>query len=265
MNETAAVILQADRKLGETRPFRTELRRRGARVWMAETRDQALALARTKSPDVIVLDEDLGGDPAMDLVESVRAACPEAELILLSSRADHLNAGIGRGLLYHGLRPVSAETLLDLVETALPGRLHPPSSPPKPAPMILCVDDDPGTLGALTRLLVHHGYRVSTAQDPKSVLSSIPEIAPDLALVDVLMPDLDGRDLSRQIRERYRGLFPIVMHSAHANDADRVAGFRHGADYYLPKPCEPHQILDVVDYFSDRLDAEEREFLETRL
>ena len=42
-------------------------------------------------------------------------------------------------------------------------------------------------------------------------------------------------------------------------------GFRYGADYYLPKPCEAHQILDVVDYYADRLDREERQFLEGRL
>jgi DNA-binding response OmpR family regulator len=55
------------------------------------------------------------------------------------------------------------------------------------------------------------------------------------------------------------------MYSARANDAERAAGFRHGADYYLSKPCPPHQILDVVDYYSDRLDREERLFLESRL
>jgi DNA-binding response OmpR family regulator len=55
------------------------------------------------------------------------------------------------------------------------------------------------------------------------------------------------------------------MHSAKSTDADRIAGFRHGADYYLPKPCEPHQLLDVVDYYADRLDVEERRYIETRL
>ena len=97
------------------------------------------------------------------------------------------------------------------------------------------------------------------------VLQAIPDVAPDLALVDVAMPGLDGRELSRRIRDQYRGLFPIVMHSARTTDADRWSSFRHGADYYLPKPCEPHQLLDVVDYYSDFLDAEERQFLETRM
>jgi two-component system OmpR family response regulator len=131
--------------------------------------------------------------------------------------------------------------------------------------MILCVDDDRPTLASISRILSRHGYRVSTFENPERVLTAIPDVAPDLALVDVSMPGLDGRELSRLIRTQYRGLFPIVMHSARKTDADRWSSFRHGADYYLPKPCEPHQLLDVVDYYSDRLDAEERQFLETRI
>jgi DNA-binding response OmpR family regulator len=131
--------------------------------------------------------------------------------------------------------------------------------------MVMCVDDDQQTLTSLSRLLNRHGYRVSTFGDPNQVMSAIPEVAPDVAVVDVAMPGMDGRELARRIREQYRGLFPIVIHSARASDADRWAGFRHGADYYLPKPCEPHQLLDVVDYYADRLDAEERQFIEARL
>ena len=260
------VILHADRKLGETRPFRTELRRRGAVVTMAETAENAMRLGLAQPPDVIVLDEDLGRDQACDLVDYFRSTAPEAEMILLSTRPDQLTRGLGLGLFFHGVRPVSNATLLDLVEQALMGRLRPPSAPaPGIPPMILCVDDDRPTLASLSRILSRHGYRVSTFENPERVLPAIPDVAPDLALVDVAMPGLDGRELSRLIRTQYRGLFPIVMHSARTTDADRWSSFRHGADYYLPTPCEPHQLLDVVDYYSDRLDAEERQFLETRI
>jgi DNA-binding response OmpR family regulator len=255
---TQPVILQADRKLGETRTFRTELRRRGGRVLMAETAEQAIAHAAMSPPDVVVLDDEF------DLTDHFRSTYPDAEVILLSSHADQLIRGFGRGLLYHGLRPVGSRTLVDLVDQALPGRLA-NASAPAPAPMVMCVDDDQQTLTSLSRLLGRHGYRVSTFEDPSKVLSAIPEVAPDVAVVDVAMPGLDGRELSRRIREQYRGLFPIVIHSARASDADRWAGFRHGADYFLPKPCEPHHLLDVVDYYTDRMDAEERQFIESRL
>ena len=261
MNAAAPVILQADRKLGETRLLRTELRRRGARVLMAESTEQALAHSALCPPDVVILDDELKGD----LPEYFRSTFPDAELILLSSRSDRLTLGLGMGLLFHGIRPVTSKTLLEIIDEALPGRLGKEPDASGVAPMVLCVDDDLQTLNALSRILHRHGYRTSTFEDPAKVLPAIPDVAPDVAVVDVAMPGLDGRELARRIREQYRGLFPIVIHSAHATDADRWAGFRHGADYYLPKPCEPHQLLDVVDYYADRLDPEERKFIESKL
>lgn len=261
----APLILQADRKLGETRSLRIELRRRGASVLMAETPEEAMRHALISPPDVLILDDDLDRGSSCDLVEYFRSTVPDAETILLSSRPDDMTRGIGLGLLFHGLRPVSNATLLDLVEQAIPGRLQARPPSPKIAPMILCIDDDRTLLNALSRILNRHGYRVSTFDNPELVMTAIPDVAPDLALVDVAMPGLDGRELSRQIRHQYRGLFPIVMHSARTTDADRWSSFRHGADFYLPKPCEPHRLLDVVDFYSDRLDAEERQFLETRM
>jgi DNA-binding response OmpR family regulator len=265
MSQNPPVILQADRKMGESRSLRTDLRRRGAKVLMADTPEKAIELSKLFPPDVIVLDDDLSQEGGTDLVEHFRTEVPDAEIILLSSQPESMTRGVGRGLLFQGLRPVTAGTLLDLITTALPGRWSEPPKTSEIPPMVLCVDDDRMALNSLSRLLGRHGYRVSTFQDPRSVLQAIPEIGPDVAVLDVVMPDLDGRELSQQIRSHYRGLFPIVMYSARSSDAERLAGFRHGADYYLPKPCEPHQILDVVDYYADRLDPEERQFLESRL
>jgi len=265
MSGKAPVILQADLRLAETRSLRTELRRRGAEVVMADNAEQAVKRAMILSPEVILLDDDLNSGSACDLTEYFRGAHPDAEMILLSSRPEQMNRGIGMGLLFHGLRPVTTRTLMDLISEALPGRLPESPVPAEIAPMVLCVDDDRPTLNSISRILGRHGYRVSTFENPEKVMTAIPDIAPDLALVDVAMPGLDGRELAAKIRGQYRGLFPIVMHSAKSTDADRISGFRHGADYYLPKPCEPHQLLDVVDYYADRLDPEERRYIESRL
>ncbi len=265
MDSKPPVVLQADLRLAETRSLRTELRRRGARVLMADNAEQAVQKAMIAPPDVVILDDDLNSGSACDLMEYLRTSLPDAEMILLSSRPEQMNRGIGMGLLFHGLRPVTAGTLMDLISEALPGRVPEQPVPAELAPMVLCVDDDRAALNAISRILGRHGYRVSTFEDPEKVMSAIPDIAPDLAVVDVAMPRLDGRELASRIRGQYRGLFPIVMHSAKSTDADRMAGFRHGADYYLPKPCEPHQLLDVVDYYADRLDSEERRYIETRL
>jgi DNA-binding response OmpR family regulator len=265
MSQPPPVVLQVDRKLGETRPLRTELRKRGAKVLMTDSPEKAIELARQSPPDLLVLDDDTDPGSPVDLTEFFRSTYPEAEVILLSSRPEDTTRGIGMGLLFHGLRPVSSTTLLDLAQGALQGRLSEPGRKEKPSPLVMCVDDDPAALKSLARILGRHGYRVATFEDPQGVLGAIPRIGPDVAVIDVLMPGIDGRELSRQIREQYRGLFPIVMHSARSTDADRAAGFRYGADYFLPKPCDPHQLLDVVDYYADQLDPEERLFLESRI
>jgi DNA-binding response OmpR family regulator len=265
MTTAMPVSLQADRKLGETRALRTELRRRGARVVMADTAGRALEAATDVHPDVILLDDDLAPIGGPDLLDEFSERFPEAQIVLLSSKPEGLGRGLGRGLLYQGLRPVSSDTLLEIVSEALPGRLRDAPRGEDVRPMVLCIDDDVQTLNALSRLLGRHGYRVSTIQDPRQALASIPSIGPDMAIIDVAMPEVNGCELALKIREQYRGLFPIIMYSAKATDADRWSGFRYGADYYLPKPCEPHQILDVVDYYADRLDREERQYLEGRL
>jgi len=265
MSHVPPVILQVDRKLGETRPMRTELRRRGARVLMTDSAEQAIELARSAPPDLMVLDDDVGQEGAVDLSEFLRSSYPSAEMILLASKPEETTRGIGMGLLFHGLRPVSSATLVGLIQGAFQDRLTEAPRREETAPMVLCVDDDPATLKSLSRILGRQGYRVSTFDDPRGVLSAIPGIGPDVAVIDVLMPGLDGRELSKQIRDQYRGLFPIVMHSARAGDADRAAGFRYGADYFLPKPCDPYQLIDVVDYFTDHLDSEERLYLENRI
>jgi len=266
MNATMMpVILQADRKLGETRELRTELRRRGARVIMAETAEQAREAVRDARPDVIVLDDDLCGSAEPDLLDDFKERFPDAEVVLLSSRRESVTRGIGRGLLFQGLRPVCSQTLLDLVSEALPGRLKESPKSEHVKPLVLCIDDDQQTLNSLSRLLERHGYRVATILDPQQALATISSIGPDMAIIDVAMPGVNGCELARKIREQYRGLFPIIMHSAKTTDADRWSGFRYGADYYLPKPAEPHQILDVVDYYADQLDGEERQYLEGRL
>jgi DNA-binding response OmpR family regulator len=265
MSQVPPVVLQVDRMLGETRPLRTELRKRGAKVLMTDSPERAIELARSSPPDLVVLDDDMDQGSSVDLTEFFRSNYPSAELILLSSRAEDTTRGIGMGLLFHGLRPVSSATLLELAAGALQGRLGEPTRRDEPGPLVMCVDDDPAALKSLSRILGRHGYRVATFEDPQSVLGAIPRIGPDVAVIDVLMPGIDGRELAKRIRMQYRGLFPIVMHSARSTDADRAAGFRYGADYYLPKPCDPHQLLDVVDYYADQLDPEERLFLESRI
>lgn len=253
MSDKPLVVLWVDEDLSRDRSLRVELRRRGARVLGARTAERAIELSELFKVDLFVLTQDLAAQ--------FRSAYPSSEIILLSSSSEEGLSGVGLGLLYSGPRPLALGTLLTLLDGAFPGRLK-QEAIPKPEPAtVLCVDDDPQMLRALSRLLIRRGYRPKPLADPKAVLDVIPEVAPDLAIIDVTMPGIDGYELARKIRSIYQNLIPVVMLSARSTTADVEAGFESGANAYLSKPCPPDRLMDVVDYYVGDLDVEEFEAL----
>ena len=111
------------------------------------------------------------------------------------------------------------------------------------AKRILVVDDDAAILQLLRLFLSNEGYEViSTCSGEDAYAKAIQQI-PDLAIVDVMMPGLDGYTLCRKLRENpSTRLLPIVMLSAHGDVADRIKGFEAGADDFLLKPFEPKEL-----------------------
>jgi two-component system sensor histidine kinase ChiS len=81
----------------------------------------------------------------------------------------------------------------------------------------------------------------------------------------VMMPGMDGYEMTREIRKEFSEKIPVVLLTARHSEEDRRAGLRNGASYLVPKPCDPQRLIDVVDYYAGDLDAQERELLESRL
>lgn len=100
---------------------------------------------------------------------------------------------------------------------------------------LLVVDDEPEILGYLKRGLVFEGFRVSTAADGESALALAGRDPPDLVILDVMLPGMDGLEVCERLRQREAGL-PILMLTARDSVPDRVAGLDSGADDYLVKP-----------------------------
>jgi two-component system response regulator MprA len=110
---------------------------------------------------------------------------------------------------------------------------------------ILVVDDDEPIRRMLERTLVGEGYRVDTAADGGAALAALERSVPDLVLLDVAMPGVDGLAVSR--RARARGLAtPILLLTARDAVADRVSGLDAGADDYLVKPFATEELLARV-------------------
>lgn len=110
---------------------------------------------------------------------------------------------------------------------------------------ILVIDDDEAITTALRRALAFEGYTVDIAYDGEEGLRHAREVAPDLVVLDVLMPGVDGFEVCRRLREG-DDQTPILMLTARDEVADRVRGLDAGADDYLVKPFAPDEFLARV-------------------
>ncbi len=108
---------------------------------------------------------------------------------------------------------------------------------------ILMVDDDPGIRDVVSEFLTRHGYTVETAGDAQTMERALDRGDIDLMVLDVMLPGEDGLSICR----RMAGQGPaIIMLSAMGEDTDRIVGLEIGADDYLPKPCNPRELLARV-------------------
>ncbi|MEU2871574.1 response regulator transcription factor [Streptomyces olivoreticuli] len=107
---------------------------------------------------------------------------------------------------------------------------------------VLVVEDDPGVRSTLDQLLRFEGYRVLVASDGLEALGLLGQERPDLAVVDVVMPGLDGLGLCRMLRRRGDRL-PVLVLTARHEVGDRVAGLDAGADDYLAKPFATEELF----------------------
>lgn len=107
---------------------------------------------------------------------------------------------------------------------------------------ILVVDDEPAVRGALERALRLNGYEVELASDGRAALELLVESPPDAVVLDVLMPEVDGLEVCRRLREGGNRT-PVLMLTARDGVADRVLGLDAGADDYVVKPFALEELL----------------------
>jgi two-component system phosphate regulon response regulator PhoB len=112
---------------------------------------------------------------------------------------------------------------------------------------ILVVDDDPETVFLFSFILKRAGYKVATAFNGKSALERAQQARPDLVLLDVMMPEVDGFDVTRRLRaQQDMAATPIVMLTAHARVSDHMKGILAGATAYLVKPIAPAELVQTL-------------------
>jgi two-component system KDP operon response regulator KdpE len=111
-------------------------------------------------------------------------------------------------------------------------------------PVALVVDDEPGILRLIELELSAQGFEVIMASGGNEALKRIDERRPDIAVLDIVMPDISGLEVMRRIRERFP--VPVVLLTAKDSEQDKVRGLDLGADDYLGKPFSPEELTARV-------------------
>lgn len=121
-----------------------------------------------------------------------------------------------------------------------------PSQPPS-TDRILAVDDSPDNLFLVQTILEDKGYKVSLAEDGRTALAQIEQAPPDLILLDVMMPGMDGYEVTRRVRQNRQrlGFIPILLITAH-QQSSVVEGLDAGADDFIRKPVDMDELLARV-------------------
>lgn len=112
---------------------------------------------------------------------------------------------------------------------------------------ILVVDDEENIVELVKFNLENEGYQVITAYDGEEALKKVEEVHPNLIILDLMLPKLDGFDVCRQIRKDSKlSKIPIIMLSAKGEEIDKILGLELGADDYVTKPFSPRELLARV-------------------
>lgn len=195
----------------------------------------------SKRPDLVVISTDVGDDALM-LARYWAAATPERpRAVVLADIDDKLDRLRGAAA---GLDAVFSESMLPGELAQFARGLARVGAPP---PNVVVVEDDPAQAQLMATWLGQINARVSLCGSAKSATDTLAREMPDLVLLDVDLPDVDGYAIARLMRQDPRlALVPIVFLTARHTLADEMEGLRAGGDDFLAKPVERSHLLQVV-------------------
>ncbi|HEY0481906.1 MAG TPA: response regulator [Kofleriaceae bacterium] len=215
------------------------------RVLVAHDVDTALALSRDEHPALAVIAGAMSDAPALlAILEHDPDTHKTAVMVVADAerRADLLMAGADDVLEFPIQPAMFREACLRLVES---GR--------RETPRVLIVDDDASIRQICREVLELGGYQVRAAGSATSAVAEARRFRPDMILLDVLMPGIDGYRCAEMLRaDPAIGMAPIMFLSARSDTADKVRAFRSGAEDYMVKPFDADELLARVGKALDR-------------
>lgn len=121
---------------------------------------------------------------------------------------------------------------------------------------ILLIEDDQETVEYIENILTNTGFQVEHSYTGKDIIKKISIYSPDLILLDLTLPDLDGIDICRDIKADVRfQAIPVIMLTARSSTEDKIVGFECGADDYITKPFEPQELIARIKALLRRVEV----------
>jgi two-component system response regulator RstA len=117
---------------------------------------------------------------------------------------------------------------------------------------ILIVEDDDNLAALISKYLARNGYQVAAVSNGDMAYEQIAQNPPQLVVLDIMLPGIDGYTLCRRIRQHYRG--PVLMLTARGEEVDEITGFESGTDDYLRKPVRPAVLLARIEALLRRVE-----------
>jgi signal transduction histidine kinase/CheY-like chemotaxis protein len=240
------LVLVVDDEKGTRELIARGLQREGFRVLAAATGEEALRLAREKRPDAISLDVLMPGMDGWTVLRSLKADPITAAIpVVMVSMLDDRDIGHALGAADYLTKPFDREKLVQTLRRFRQG------SSPRP---VLVVEDDPATRDVVRRALERDGWIVYEADNGKSALESLKQAVPDLIVLDLMMPQMDGFEFVAELRRTEPGRrIPVVVVTAKeitAEDRARLNGhvrkiFRKGSFSREELTAELRRALDA--------------------
>jgi signal transduction histidine kinase/DNA-binding response OmpR family regulator len=213
------------------------LERAGFAVATATTADQGQRLARERRPDLIVLDRLLPDRDGFDLLTELKGdpAIASTPVLVVSIRREKA-LGLALGASGYLVKPIDPEQLRTVVQRLL-------RATAAPAAEILVVDDDPDVLRVLVQHLGAAGFRCRGVGGGREALEAIEREPPALMLLDLMMPDLDGWEVLRRVRENPKSAdLPVLVLTARNRETDHALSEQLRVAKYLLKPFDLGQL-----------------------
>ena len=121
---------------------------------------------------------------------------------------------------------------------------------------IMVVDDNPDIITIVRTILEGKGYKVMSAYSGAELLSSLEKDKPDLVVLDIMMPEMDGLEVLTRLKAAPdTASIPVILLTAKVQYEDVLGGYKLGADYYITKPCTAKQLLYGISLVLDRIEA----------